>query len=65
MRTFKNNAELEREIDRVEQIIDQSKSNYLSRDLTRYLRRLQKERFLRQRAWEKQEKKNWNKKLKR
>ena len=37
--------ELEREIGRVELILDQSKSNYLTKDLTRYLRRLQKERF--------------------
>ena len=37
--------ELEREIDRVEQILDQSKSNYLTKDLTRYLRRLQKQRY--------------------
>ena len=39
--------ELEREIERVELILDQSKSNYLTKDLTRYLRRLQKERFRR------------------
>lgn len=40
-------TELEREIDRVEQTLNQSKSNYLTRDLTRYLRRLQKERYRR------------------
>ena len=39
--------ELEREIRRVEQQIDQSKSKYLAQDLTRYLRRLQKERYRR------------------
>ena len=36
--------ELEREIERVEQILDKSKSNYLTHNLTRYLRRLQKQR---------------------
>ena len=41
------NSELQREIERVEMILDQSQSNYLTRDLTRYLRRLQKERHTR------------------
>lgn len=40
-----NKEELQREIDRVELILDKSKSNYLTHDLTRYLRRLQKQRY--------------------
>ena len=45
--------ELEREIGRVELILDQSKSNYLTKDLTRYLRRLQKDQFRRRKGEQK------------
>ena len=55
-----DSTELEREIERIESILERSISNYLTNDLTRYLRRLQKERFNRQRAWENQERKEWN-----
>lgn len=47
MKQFNTQAELQREIDRVAIQIDKSTSIYQRRDLTRYLRRLQKERFRR------------------
>lgn len=37
------NGELQAEISRIEKILDNSQSNYLTRDLNKYLRRLQAE----------------------
>ena len=57
-------TELEREIECVWTHLETIKGKYQIADYTRYLRRLQKERFRRQHKWEKRETKDWDKKLK-
>lgn len=42
--------QLQAEIDKISNIIDKSTSKYQKNDLTKYLRRLQKERYLRSKA---------------
>ena len=54
IRTMKNltDKELQAEIDKISNIIDKSTSKYQKNDLTKYLRRLQKERYLRRKQKE-------------
>ena len=57
-------TQLDNEIGRVWTHLETIKGKFQIADYTRYLRRLQKERFRRQHKWEKQETKEWDKKLK-